>query len=165
MLDGHALELKRSTKRLTPTTKASLSTSSQGDDVKKSKLIIRNIPFQVGKHLHLYLYLLHTALVPHEVGKKFSPCNGTGIPLVPKPPRCRLSGQRCGREGMVVTHSTGCTRDLNTICHTFYCTINVVGARVCVSRDDTGVDTCSIPMTHVRPMLAGEWVACASRSG
>eukprot|EP00903_Cladosiphon_okamuranus_P014644 g13579.t1 len=46
VLDGHALELKRSTKRLTPTTKAPSSTSSQGDDVKKSKLIIRNIPFQ-----------------------------------------------------------------------------------------------------------------------
>eukprot|EP00752_Nemacystus_decipiens_P011869 g10527.t1 len=46
VLDGHALELKRSTKRLTPTVKESSSTSSHGDDVKKSKLIIRNIPFQ-----------------------------------------------------------------------------------------------------------------------
>ena len=65
VLDGHALELKRSTKRLTPTTKASSSTSSQGDDVKKSKLIIRNIPFQVGKHLHLHLH--HTVLVSREI--------------------------------------------------------------------------------------------------
>lgn len=67
VLDGHALELKRSSKRLTPTTKASSSTSSQGDDVKKSKLIIRNIPFQVGKHLHLH----HTALVFHDIGSTY----------------------------------------------------------------------------------------------
>ncbi|CAM9897496.1 unnamed protein product, partial [Ectocarpus fasciculatus] len=49
VLDGHALELKRSTKRLTPTTKASSSSSSsaQGDGLKRTKIIIRNIPFQV----------------------------------------------------------------------------------------------------------------------
>ncbi|CAB1115256.1 unnamed protein product [Ectocarpus sp. CCAP 1310/34] len=46
VLDGHALELKRSTKRLTPATKASSSSSSQGDGLKRTKIIIRNIPFQ-----------------------------------------------------------------------------------------------------------------------
>ncbi|CAM9650766.1 unnamed protein product [Ectocarpus sp. 13 AM-2016] len=46
VLDGHALELKRSTKRLTPATKASSSSSSQEDGLKRTKIIIRNIPFQ-----------------------------------------------------------------------------------------------------------------------
>ncbi|CAN0455630.1 unnamed protein product, partial [Scytosiphon promiscuus] len=46
VLDGHALELKRSTKRLTPSTRET-APSSHGDGAKRSKLIIRNIPFQV----------------------------------------------------------------------------------------------------------------------
>lgn len=67
VLDGHALELKRSTKRLTPNTEAASSTSAQGDDVKRSKLIIRNIPFQVGKHPNANI----PRLFPHEVGRSY----------------------------------------------------------------------------------------------
>lgn len=47
VLDGHALELKRSAKRLT-------KASPQDDEVKRSKLIIRNIPFQVGAFVPAY---------------------------------------------------------------------------------------------------------------
>ncbi|CAM9224656.1 unnamed protein product [Hapterophycus canaliculatus] len=46
VLDGHALELKRSTKRLTPISTKAAASSSHVDGGKRSKLIIRNIPFQ-----------------------------------------------------------------------------------------------------------------------
>lgn len=44
VLDGHALELKRSTKRLTK--KPGVKTA-ESSEAKSSKLIIRNVPFQV----------------------------------------------------------------------------------------------------------------------